>query len=130
LIGSRLDAMFPLVGDVAGQLGMGTMRALAIASQERSALLPDVPTFAESGLPDLISSAWTGLLAPAQTPPAIRDRLHDEVVRLVEGAEFRRRMGELGIGVRTTSRAGFADFIAVERARWAKIIVELGIKLD
>lgn len=130
LVAGRLDAMFPLIPDVAGQLGTGNVRVLAIASGNRSRLIPDIPTFAEGGVPDLASSAWTGLLAPAGTPTAVLDRLNGEIVRLAGAGDFRSRLAELGIEVRTTSPAGFAEFIALERARWAKVIGDLGIKLD
>ncbi|MBI3067711.1 MAG: tripartite tricarboxylate transporter substrate binding protein [Betaproteobacteria bacterium] len=108
----------------------GKLRALAIGDSKRSPLLPDLPTIAESGLPGYKALQWMGLVAPAKTPRAIIDRVNQEVVRIVQSAEVRERLLQIGNEPVGSAAAQFGVFIKAEIAKWAKIAKEAGIKPD
>lgn len=108
----------------------GKLRALAIGDSKRSPLLPDLPTIAESGLPGYKALQWMGLVAPAKTPRAIIDRVNQEVVRIVQSAEVRERLLQIGNEPVGSAATQFGVFIKAEIAKWAKIAKEAGIKPD
>ncbi len=108
----------------------GKLRALAIGDSKRSALLPALPTIAESGLPGYQALQWMGLVAPAKTPRAIIDRMNNEVVRIVQSAEVRERLLQIGNEPIGSAPAQFGAFIKAEIAKWAKIAKEAGINPD
>ena len=106
----------------------GKLRALAIGDAKRSALLPDLPTIAESGLPGYEALQWMGLVAPAKTPRAIVERLNKEVVRIVQSPEVKERLLQIGNEPVGSSPAQFAAFIKAEIAKWGKIAKQAGVK--
>lgn len=108
----------------------GRLRALAVTSAQRSAVVPDVPTIAESGLPGFEQSAWHGLLAPAGTPPAIIGKLNDEIVRILRLPEIADRLAAQGVDVIASSPAEFAAFIRQDVAEYAKLVKTAGIRID
>jgi tripartite-type tricarboxylate transporter receptor subunit TctC len=108
----------------------GTLRALALMSAKRSALLPDVPTMAEATGQTLEADILTGLLAPAGTPKEIIDLLHREVARIVAVPEFRERLVALGFEPIASTPAEFADWIKTEIAKWAKVIRDAKIDVQ
>jgi tripartite-type tricarboxylate transporter receptor subunit TctC len=126
---NQVQALFSSVLPVLGMIRNRTLKPLAIASERRSDLLPDVPTFGESGL-DYRTGTWFGLLAPAATPTAIVDTLHDATVAVVSEAQARQRLAAQGAEVVANSPADFHAFIAAERARLAKVILAANIRLD
>ena len=130
LIAGRIQVMFPLVPDAVTHIQSGAVRPLAVAAYKRSALLPEIPTSAESKLPGLISSSWIGLFVRSGTRPAIIERLDSEVGRLLSGADFEQRLAKLGIEIDPISRAQFTTKIVNERPRWAKLINDLQIRVD
>jgi tripartite-type tricarboxylate transporter receptor subunit TctC len=104
------------------------MRALAVTGANRSSLLPDVPTVAESGVPGYEASGWFGVLVPAATPPAIIERLNTAVVKGLAAGDARDRLGALGGDVGGSTPEQFAARIKAESAKWAKLIKALGLK--
>jgi tripartite-type tricarboxylate transporter receptor subunit TctC len=108
----------------------GRLRALAVTSARRSAVVPDVPTIAESGLPGFEQSAWHGILAPAGTPLAIVGRLNDELVRILHMPDTAERLAAQGVDVVASSPAEFAAFIRQDVAKYAKLIRTAGIRVD
>ena len=130
LLGGRLQVMFPSVPDTLSFIVAGKLRALAIMSERRSKLLPDVPTTVELGWPRLVSSFWAGLYATAGTPQPVLDRLNRELVRIVKSPDFAGRVEPLGFEPRATTRDEFAQFNADEIERWGRIVRGLGIRLD
>ena len=106
----------------------GKMRALAVTSPKRIALLPDVPTFAESGLPDLVAVNWWGIYLPAGTPKAVVDPFHAALGKAMENPDLVRRYAELGVEAQHSSAEELRSFIASESAKYAKVIKENGIK--
>jgi tripartite-type tricarboxylate transporter receptor subunit TctC len=98
------------------------MRPLAITSATRSPDLPDVPTFAELGLPDLTLAFWAGMLAPAGTPPEIVRRLNTAINECLAAPDTKAAMAKLGFEAMIGSPQEFAAFIAAEIPRWADIV--------
>jgi tripartite-type tricarboxylate transporter receptor subunit TctC len=126
---NQVQALFASVLPVLGMVRGEKLKAIAIASAHRSALLPDVPTFAEGGL-DYSTGTWFGLLAPARTPAAIVARLHRETVAALGEAGVRDRLAEQGAEVVGDSPEEFRAFIREETDRLARVIRAAGIKLD
>jgi tripartite-type tricarboxylate transporter receptor subunit TctC len=108
----------------------GRLRALAVATDKRSALLPDVPTTAESGYPKLMASCWSGLLAPAGTPAAIVEKLNGAVNEILKSKDAQAGLARLSAEAKIGSPQDFAAFIGAEAPRWAAIANETGIKVD
>jgi tripartite-type tricarboxylate transporter receptor subunit TctC len=106
------------------------VRALAGATEARSPLLPDVPTTAESGYPKILASFWSGLLAPAGTPPGIVETLNVAVNEILKSKEAQAGLARLSAEAKIGSPRDFAAFIAVEAPRWAAIANATGIKVD
>lgn len=108
----------------------GTLRAIAVTSARRSNVMPNVPTLAESGFPDVVADNLQGLLAPAGTPPAIIDRLHKAVASILAQPEVRDQLQGMGFDLYATTPAEFSKIIAQELDRYAQIIRRAGIKAE
>jgi len=130
LLGGQVQIMFDAIPGVAAQIKAGKLRALGIASPERSPFFPDVPTIAEQGYPGFAAVGWIGIVAPARTPEAVLDRLNAEVRRLIVKPEVKDRLAALSFLPVGDSREQFAAFIREEVAKWAKVVKESGAKID
>jgi tripartite-type tricarboxylate transporter receptor subunit TctC len=130
LLGGQLQVMFPSVPDTLAFIVAGKLRALAIMSDQRLRLLPNVPTTVELGWPRLISSFWAGLYAKAGTPQPVLERLNRELVDIVKSPAFAGRVEPLGFEPRATTRDEFVQFNADEIKRWGQIVRRLGIQLN
>jgi tripartite-type tricarboxylate transporter receptor subunit TctC len=108
----------------------GKLRALAIASAKRSTLLPDLPTLAESGVPDIQADAWVGFIAPAKTPPEIISRLHEELVQILADPAIKEKLKLQYMEPVADSSAEFRSVLAADVARWKPVIQKLNITLD
>ena len=106
------------------------LRALAVTTEKRSALVPDLPTVAEAGYPGFDTFLWVGYFAPAGTPRAIIDRLAADIGRVSQMPEIRKRFGEQGMEGGATTPEEFAAYLRKDWELWDKIIKEQGIKLD
>src|SRR5688572_9274504 len=122
MLAGNIDAMFAIVPAVLPHVKAGKVRALAVTALERNQLVPDVPSVAELGLPQLESLAWNGLLAPVGTPPAIVARLNAETVAAMRKPETREALGRLGFDVVAGSPEEFARWIRLESEKWARVI--------
>ncbi len=116
------------VGSIGPQVKAGKMRLLAVASSKRSPFAPDVPTVAETGLPPFESGSWSGLLAPAGTPPAIIQRLNAETKRGADTKEMRDVMATQGGEVVWGTPEEFGKLIADEAIKWSKAVALSGAK--
>jgi tripartite-type tricarboxylate transporter receptor subunit TctC len=130
VLAGRVPIMFDAIPGVAAQIKAGKLRALGIASPERSPYFPDVPTIAEQGYPGFAAVGWIGMVAPARTPDAILDRLNGEVRRAIARPDIRERLAALSFLPVGDSREQFAAYIRQEVARWAKAVKESGAKVD
>jgi tripartite-type tricarboxylate transporter receptor subunit TctC len=108
----------------------GTLRALAVDGATRDPLLPEVPTMAEAGLPDLHTDNWHGLVAPARTPVAAQAALHRAAAAALAEPETIRLLRDQGAIPVGNSQADFAAFLRAETARWGEVIRRAGVKLD
>jgi tripartite-type tricarboxylate transporter receptor subunit TctC len=130
VIAGQVQALFSIALAAIPQVKAGKVRALAITSARRSALAPELPTVAELGFPGFEVVGWFGWLAPAKTPREIVNRLHGEIVRILNQPEMKERL--LGLGadpVGNTSQA-FAAFIKSEHDKWARVIRQAGIRAE
>jgi tripartite-type tricarboxylate transporter receptor subunit TctC len=114
---------------VLGQVNGGTLKAIAIASDRRSELMPNVPTFLEQGL-DYKMGTWYGMLAPAKTPPAIIDTLHRASAAVLADTTVRAKIAEQGADVVGSSPADFRAFLKDETERLGRVIRDADIHLD
>jgi tripartite-type tricarboxylate transporter receptor subunit TctC len=130
LIGGRIAAMFPIAPDVRASTRADQVRALALASNSASEMLPDVPRMPQLGYPDLIVSAWVALYAPAPTPASIIERLRAQLDALLGSSAFVERMKQVGIEVEPMRLDEFAAFSRQERLRWAKLIESLKLQIE
>jgi len=130
LLGGDVDFVISTSTLAAAQMASGQVRALAVTSKARWNGFSDIPTIAESGLPDFEVMSWSGFAAPPRTPQAIIDRLHAEIERAIAVADVRTRLESFGAEVRSTTPAEMRDLVARQIALWTKIANEAGIQLD
>jgi tripartite-type tricarboxylate transporter receptor subunit TctC len=129
LVGGQVDAIFAAVPSVNTHYKAGRVRALAITSESRTAIIPGVPTVSET-LPGLTGEAWMGLLAPAKTSPAIIDRLNAEVAKALALPEVKSRLAELGMDTVGGSPAQFDQYLRAESERWGRVIRSQKIEVE
>jgi tripartite-type tricarboxylate transporter receptor subunit TctC len=110
-----------------GALESRRLRALAVTSAQRIAVLPDVPTMQESGVPNFEVNSWQGLMAPAGTPAAILDKINADMHTALRAPEVEKRMQDVAMPPSPTTRQEFDQFVRGEVARWARVIKEAGI---
>ena len=108
----------------------GNIKALAVSSKTRAALLPDLPTTAECGLPSVVSDNWYGLAAPAAVPKPILDRIHAAAVTVLKSKEAAEPMMAQGALIRPMTPAEYTDFVRQEREKWGPVVKSSGAKLE
>jgi tripartite-type tricarboxylate transporter receptor subunit TctC len=130
LLGGQLDSSFATLGSVLPQLQGGKLTALAVASERRSALLPQVPTFGEAGVRGYVSEAWYGLLAPAGTPTPVLDRLEKLARQFAQSPASAGRLQSLGLEPQSSCRDAFAASLAREVASYTRLAQALQLKAE
>jgi tripartite-type tricarboxylate transporter receptor subunit TctC len=130
LLAGQVQMIFETTAILLPHVQAGKLRALAVATETRSPLLPDVPTTAESGYPKLMASFWSGLLAPAGTPAGVVQKLNTTVNEILKSKEAQTGLARLSAEARIGSPQDFAAFIAAEAPRWTAIANETGIKVE
>ncbi len=130
LLGERITFMPINPLEVITHIHAGTLRPLAVASAKRSALLPDVPTSREEGLPNFTASVWWGLVAPAKTPPAIIKQLNAAANTALADADVRKQLTQLGVTILPGTPEAFGQFVRTETTTWAGVIRKAGITAD
>jgi tripartite-type tricarboxylate transporter receptor subunit TctC len=108
----------------------GKLKVLGVSKSTRVPLLANVPTIAEQGVKGFESGTWQGLLVPANTPAAVVQRLSTEVTRIIRSPEVRERLVSQGAEVYTMTPTEFTTFFQRERANWAKVVQESGVRID
>ncbi len=121
--------MFGVLPSSLGSIRAGQLRALAVTTAKRLAVLPDVPAMDEF-LPGYEASGWYGIAAPKATPPEIVEKLNKEINAALANAKMKERLADLGCAVFAGSPADFEKFIAGETEKWAKVIRAAGIKAE
>ena len=127
LRGGQIDAAVEILAPVMGQIKGGALRALAVTSDKRSALLPDVPTAKESGLPNYLASSWNALAAPAKTPKDVVARLNREVAAALASPEVKNRLHELNVEARASTPEQAHELLVSEIKRWGDVIQRANI---
>jgi tripartite-type tricarboxylate transporter receptor subunit TctC len=130
LTSGQVQMMYPSATSILPHVKAGRLRAVAIASKTRSALAPEIPTAAESGMPGFEAGIWNGVLAPANTPPAIIDKLHGAIAKIIQSPDVRERILGMGADPALSTPAEFSAFIAAELKKWTKVIKDSGAKPD
>jgi tripartite-type tricarboxylate transporter receptor subunit TctC len=130
LIGGQLDVVFSNFPESVAHVKSGKLRGLAIASGARHPMLPDVPTTAEAGAPQLAVENWTAIMAPASTPEAMVDKLGAEVLRIMAAPEIEERARTQGFRVDARGPQAFGRFLNEEIERWARIIAAAKISAE
>ncbi|MCW5656854.1 MAG: tripartite tricarboxylate transporter substrate binding protein [Burkholderiaceae bacterium] len=128
LLGGHVQLMFADTVTALPQVRAGKLRALGIGSARRSALLPDVPTVAEAGVPGYELTGWLAVFAPAGTPEPVLDRLHAEIVRILALPAMRERLQQLGVDPLAGSRADLGELVRAEIPKWARLVKDAGIQ--
>lgn len=130
LLGGHVPMMFDSTVAIMPHIAGGKVKALAVTGAQRSPLLPDVPTFAELGMPDVESYAWYGMFAPAGTPDDIVAKINAEAQRVMRGPEYSRLLADTGSKYPGDSPQNFAAFVKAESAKWAKVVKISGATAD
>ena len=130
LVGGQIQCIFSPVAAAIPLVTAGRVRALAISSAKRAGVLPDVPTFEESGVADFRVGGWYGILAPAGTPRPVVMRLNKEIIAAVQAPEVRSRFDDALVTPGTGTPEDFTAFLKAEAARWSQLIKTVGIKVD
>jgi tripartite-type tricarboxylate transporter receptor subunit TctC len=130
LLGGQIEVMFPGSPIALPQAKAGKLRALATTGAKRTAAAPELPTVAETGLPNFEVSLWYGLLAPAHTPTAIIQKLHAELTRIVALPAVVQQWAVLGAEPVNTTPQEFAAYMKSDIAKWQKVIRDSGAKVD
>jgi len=128
LLGGQIEASFQNLGNVVTNVKAGKIRALAVTGRTRAPQLPDVPTMAESGYPELIVTSWQAAAAPARTPREIVARLNEASVRALRSPEVRERLTQIGFDVVASTPEEFGRFMKEEVDRWTRVVKRGGIK--
>lgn len=130
LVAGQIDGLVDNPPLVLPHVKSGTIKALAWAAPQRMAILPDVPTAAEAGLPGFEASSWFALVAPAGTPKEIVARLNAEAAKILKDPKMAEQFAQRGVRLVGNSAEEFAAFIPRERARWGEIVKASGVKME
>jgi len=129
-IGGHTPLVFASLPPVVPQVAEGKLRALAVMSKSRSAALPDVPSIAEAGFPEITGEGWFAFLVPAGTPKDVTSLLHDKIVETVALPDFKRRMAALGFETVGNTPDECRELFVKEAAKWTRVIKAAGIKAE
>jgi tripartite-type tricarboxylate transporter receptor subunit TctC len=128
VIGGHTHMAFASVPSTIAHLRSGKLRALGVGAMQRNALIPDVPTVSESGLPGYAAANWIGVVATAGTPDAVVAKLHREISAIQDSPEVQKQFAHEGAEIMRMSSAEFGDFIVKELEKWGRVVKEAGIK--
>ena len=128
VVAGRVNMMFTDIAAAQGLLKSGSLKPIAVTSLQRSALMPDLPTIAESGVPDYDLSGWIALFAPAGTPKVIVERLNAEVTKVLQLPEIRARLLDLGAEPSPMPVPEFTAWVQQEVNKWTRLVREAGIQ--
>ncbi len=130
VLGGHLEMMFDAIPTMAEHMKAGKVKAIATTGKQRSAILPNVPTMSESGVPGYEATIWLGLMAPKGTPAAIINKLNAEVAKITSNPEVRRQWAAQGTAAMTMGTEEFAQYVSADITKWAQIVKVSGVKVD
>lgn len=129
LLGGQVQVSFATFASAIQYVRAGKLRALGIAGQHRTKLMPDLPTFAEAGLKGYDAELWYSLLAPARTPPAVVDKINRALLAALKSPEVTEQFAKQGFEAKGSTPAELKTYIGREMARWQRVITENNIKV-
>ncbi len=129
-IGGTTQVMFPSLFTAYPQVKAGKLKALGIAGEKRSSVMPDVPTLAEQGVPNVNVNQWYGLFAPAKTPKAVVERLNKELNLVLNDKTIEKKIEDQGAEVEASTPEHLRALVQSEVARWKKVVVAAKITVD
>jgi tripartite-type tricarboxylate transporter receptor subunit TctC len=129
-VSGEVQLGFNNILEVLPHVQSGRLKAIAVTSAKRTATVPDVPTLAEAGVPGYEATSWNGIFAPAKTPRPIIDRIHAEVVKILNTPDVREKLIAAGSDPVGSTPEEFLAYVKVELARWGKVIRENNIRAD
>ena len=130
LVGQQVHTAFLPLMAVKPQVEAGKVKVLGVSSPKRSELLPNVPTFAEQGLPEMNLYIWSGLAAPASTPDAVVNRLNEEINKILRSPEIKAKWREMDFEPMPMSPGEFTEYVHKENQRWRRVVEVSGFKVD
>src|SRR5262245_547171 len=130
VIAGQAQLMFATSASVIPYISAGRLRALAVTTSKRSATVPDLPTLAEAGVPGFEAITWHGVVVPRATPAPLVERLNADIVRALGARDLRERLEGLGAELAPGTPQDFADYIAREIPKWAKVVKDSGARAD
>jgi tripartite-type tricarboxylate transporter receptor subunit TctC len=130
VLGGQVDLMFDAIPTMVEHVRAGKVKAFGTSGSARSPVMPDVPTIAEAGVPGYEAVIWLGLMAPKGTPPAVVNRLHDEVARIAASPDIAKAWSAQGATPMQMSVEAFGRFLAQDIEKWARIVKISGAKPD
>lgn len=130
VLSGRVNLIFDNLPSALPVAKAGKLNAIAVTGDHRSALMPDTPTVAESGLPGFDVTTWYGLVAPSGVPDTIVDKLSTEVAKALARPDVRDRLIAAGTEPQSMTPKEFTDFVSGEQAKWKKLIDEVGLKIN
>ena len=130
LIAGRVQLMFESLNSIAPFAHSGSVKALAVGSDHRSAAFPDLPTIAESGVPGYDAGTWTGVIAPARLPRPIVDKLNAAINKALQSPNFKARFAQIGDEPAGGTPEDFAKTIAADSAKWKDVVERSGAKFE
>ena len=128
LVAGNVQLGIPTMPAALSFIKAGRARALAVTSGKRTPVLPDVPTMQEAGVRGYETDLWTGILAPAGTPPAVLSKLHTEIVHVAALPEVKEALGRQGATPHTSTQEEFGAFIKAEFAKWARVVKAANVR--
>lgn len=130
LIAGRVQLMFESLNSIAPFAHAGTVHALAVGSDHRSAAFPELPTIAEAGVPGYEAGTWTGVIAPAGVPRPVTDKLNAAINRAILSPTFTERFSKIGDEPAGGTPEDFAKVIAADSAKWADVVKRSGARIE
>jgi tripartite-type tricarboxylate transporter receptor subunit TctC len=130
MLGGEIDVLFDNVPNVMQQIKAGKLKAIAVTGTRRAALLPEVPTVAESGVPGYEVTVWFGMQMPAGVPRAVVDRANRDIVQILKDPEVVKLFRDQGVEVEASTPEAFSELLNREIPKWTKVVNDAGVKIE
>ena len=130
MLGGEIDVLFDNVPNVMQQIKAGKLKPIAVTGTKRTALLPEVPTVAESGVPGYDVTVWFGMQMPAGVPKATVDRANRDIVQILRDPEVVKLFRDQGVEVEASTPEGFGELLNREIPKWTKVVNDAGVRVE